>query len=414
MRRVLMVSLYHPAIVPGGAQSVAKDLFDAALLDSECDPYLLSAVDVNNYNNADKVGAAITKLSAESDREFLLLTRSFDYFFHIGHDARRYIAFRKFLEEIRPDVIILHHSLLIGLDLIHFIRSFLPNSKIAYVLHEYLPICAMNGQLYRYHSKSVCTDWSALQCTKCFPAVDQDEFKVREEIFKGSFSKVDQFVAPSKFLKNVFVEWGLPPEKVAWIPNGHRSGSRGATGPSNALNRFGYFGQFIDAKGIDLFLSAAIECAGQTEKMVQVEVFGGNERFATPKLSDTIKALVGAAPPNLHIKMHGEYDRTEVMAKMSSVDWVVVPSVWPETFGLVVSEAWEARRPVIAANVGGLSERIVNGENGLTFTPGSEGELAKILLACIGNAALWGSLSDGIREEMSTTTTWDMFKQILR
>ena len=90
-----------------------------------------------------------------------------------------------------------------------------------------------------------------------------------------------------------------------------------------------------------------------------------------------------------------------------------MPSVWPETFGLVISEAWDARRPVLGARTGGIGGRIAHGVNGLTFQPGSPEALADLMLEALGNAPLWQSLSGGIADEIPVVTAWDRHRAIL-
>jgi glycosyltransferase involved in cell wall biosynthesis len=48
----------------------------------------------------------------------------------------------------------------------------------------------------------------------------------------------------------------------------------------------------------------------------------------------------------------------------------VVPSVWPEPFGLVAIEAMAAGRPVIASAIGGLVDIVVDGVTGILVPPG--------------------------------------------
>lgn len=63
-------------------------------------------------------------------------------------------------------------------------------------------------------------------------------------------------------------------------------------------------------------------------------------------------------------------------------DIIVVPSVWPEPLSRVLLEAAYFGKPVLASNVGGSSEVIVDGYNGLLFKPEVEDlsmELKKIL-----------------------------------
>ncbi len=60
-------------------------------------------------------------------------------------------------------------------------------------------------------------------------------------------------------------------------------------------------------------------------------------------------------------------------------DVVLVPSVLPEPFGLVAIEAMSARKPVIAANHGGLTEIVQHDVTGLLVTPGDARSLASAI-----------------------------------
>jgi glycosyltransferase involved in cell wall biosynthesis len=48
----------------------------------------------------------------------------------------------------------------------------------------------------------------------------------------------------------------------------------------------------------------------------------------------------------------------------------IVPSIWPEPFGIVVIEALAAGRPVIGSNIGGIPDILANGEAGVLVPPG--------------------------------------------
>ena len=412
--KFLTLSLYHPRVMRGGAQYVAKDLHDAAAADPQVEAVMLAAIDGNRFPQYSKVGAAITALP-DSEDEFLMPGRRFDDFFHRMYDPRRNKALARFLRDHRPDVIHLHHSLWVGLDVIELIRKVLPGARIIYTLHEYLPICHRQGQLYRYHEGGICQDTRPDQCTGCFPERTTDEFILRRRGFQSAFARVDRFIAPSDYLKQRYVDWGLDADRITVIANGHRRRRPEGFVPQHSpgLNVFGFFGQFVDAKGIDVALKAARRVAETTGKPVEIKVFGGSKEYATADYLDKIEAVLDGAPPELVVTEVGSYSRDNVFELMSSVDWVLTPSIWPETFGLVVSEAWDARRPVLASRAGGLSDRIIEGVNGFSFLPGSDTELAQLMQICIGNAELWQSMAQEMPDEISVEDAWAAHRAVI-
>ena len=62
---------------------------------------------------------------------------------------------------------------------------------------------------------------------------------------------------------------------------------------------------------------------------------------------------------------------------MARIDWVVVPSIWWENGPLVILEAFQHGRPVICSDIGGMSEKVTDGVNGLHFRRGDPRDLAR-------------------------------------
>jgi glycosyltransferase involved in cell wall biosynthesis len=321
---------------------------------------------------------------------------------------------RELFFDTHPDVVHFHHSLLIGIETLRIARECCPKATIAYTLHEYLPICRNNGHLIKTKTNLICYTAEPHQCVQCFSDQDVDRYVLRRRLFQTYFRDVDVFIAPSAYLKDRFVHWGLPAERITVIPNGHRSIGRQEPNqkPSQHANRFGFFGQYVDAKGIDVLIAAAARAAAQTDHDVIVKVFGGNKQYATPEYTAKIDRLLADAPKNLKVEEHGSYQREAVVELMEQVDWVVVPSIWPETFALVVSEAWEAKRPVIGSNAGGLGERLRNLDHGFLFQPGNVEQLSEIMLDCVGNPELWTEHSIKIRGEISIADAWGRHKAL--
>lgn len=78
--------------------------------------------------------------------------------------------------------------------------------------------------------------------------------------------------------------------------------------------------------------------------------------------------------------------------------FTVVPSLLPETFGLVALETAAAGKPIVASRIGGLTDVVAEGETGLLVTPGSREELAAAMRQLIGDGELRARMGDTARE----------------
>jgi glycosyltransferase involved in cell wall biosynthesis len=72
----------------------------------------------------------------------------------------------------------------------------------------------------------------------------------------------------------------------------------------------------------------------------------------------------------------------------SITDIAIMPSTEAESFGLVAVEAMLAKKPVVASNLGGLSEIVINNETGLLFDPNSKEALSEALFKLIESPSL--------------------------
>jgi glycosyltransferase involved in cell wall biosynthesis len=88
-----------------------------------------------------------------------------------------------------------------------------------------------------------------------------------------------------------------------------------------------------------------------------------------------------------------------------------------ETYGMVVTEALARGLPVVAAEVGGLSEALGHGENGarpgLLVPPGDPAALGAALRAWLGDAELRGRLRRAARERRTSLREWAATSSVL-
>ena len=87
-----------------------------------------------------------------------------------------------------------------------------------------------------------------------------------------------------------------------------------------------------------------------------------------------------------YVLEHGLADRVhflgfqhDIAACMKAVDVVAHTSISPEPFGRVIIEGMLAKRPIVAARAGGVTDIVEDRENGILCTPGDVSALAGAL-----------------------------------
>jgi len=160
-----------------------------------------------------------------------------------------------------------------------------------------------------------------------------------------------------------YAEWGIDRAKLFHVTNGQRDYAAAdgtARPPTNdtreTYNRFGFFGQIVDAKGVHIVLRAVdlLRAEGFTD--FAIEINGDNINYASPEVRAEIERFMEEEKQRpsseRRVWFNGSYETRELRARMSRVDWCIVPSLWREAFALVISEAWMFGKPVICSNCG--------------------------------------------------------------
>ena len=422
--RVLLISLFHPELVRGGAQQVAYELFQELRQRADIETFLLASLD-ETYPSLFKSGARITGFDGRPD-EFLFLSREYDYWWNKLGDPLLIEAFIEFLQTIRPDVVHFHHFLTFGIDLISVVRRVLPTCRIVFTFHEFMAICAANGHMVRRTDGSLCDHASQVRCHQCFPDRPPEDFLLRKMWLMRHLEQVDRFACPTRFMIEHYVNWGLARGKVFHISNGQRSY---ATNPSRANGtaqldrsgpkvRFGFFGQLHDTKGLHILLRAIDLLRAEEITDFHVEINGDNIRFASAAVRAEIEAFLAAeqqrSPAERLVTYNGSYHVDQLPQRMSRIDWCIVPSIWWEAFGLVISEAWMFGKPVICSNVGAMAERITDGVDGLLFEMGDPRSLAAVMRRACAEDGLWQRLHDAVPSPPTRAAMADGYLRLYR
>ncbi len=410
----------HINFSKGGAENAAFSMFYALRKRHGINVNILCAIPDHVSHSP-----GLNKISEYAPGEFLMGSKC-DYFEHRNSDLCQFsMAIQDFLVKISPDIVHIHHYVHFGIDVIPVIRSGC-SARIVMTLHEYIPLCHRNGQMLKL-SGELCSSSSPVECSECFETeksldfpenYGNNHFFKRDFHFRSCLSFVDHFISPSHFLVNRYKENGYNvPFSV--IENGlpdvltqsNRSEYRGCFSPSRS--QLGYFGQINHFKGIIKlletikFMSVDLSC-----KDFHLHIHGGSLEHQSEEFKESFFSLVSYLRDS--VTYHGSYNQADLPSLMARVDWVVVPSIWWENSPVIIQESLYFYRPVVAANLGGMSEKL-EGKGGLLFDMSDSFEpLACTLMHCIGNVNAHSQLVDSIHNAAQVTTSRDCCNEHLK
>jgi len=241
---------------------------------------------------------------------------------------------------------------------------------------------------------------------------------MRELWVKRHFDVVDMFTTPSRFMIEHFVQWGLDRARITHVPDGQRDYNfrHETAAPRRQHNRFGFFGQMVDNKGLWVIVEAVRQLRSEGFTDFILEINGDNLRYASEARRKEIEEFLAAEeqrPLDERIVFFkGSYDMEQLPQRMARVDWCIVASVWWETFALVISEAWMFHRPVIASNIGAMKERISHDVDGLLFAASDARSLAETIRRAATEKGLWEKLVKGIKPPPTRQAMVDGFLEV--
>jgi glycosyltransferase involved in cell wall biosynthesis len=399
--KVLLISHGHPAFSIGGVEVASYNLFRGLGRLTGWESHYLARVGppIAPHRNS-----AFMSLR-QGDGEILYYANDYDYFRLSNRDlAALSRDLTRYLRELAPDVVHLHHILGFGVESIRVIREALPDTPIVLTLHEYLSICNNHGQLIKVRSGQRCMNASPADCNVCFAQISPQTFLRRELFLKSFFDLVDAFVSPSHFLIDRYAEWGLPSDKLIMLENGIEAGEIAAPRPLPSApgkrNRFAYFGQLNQFKGIKVLLEAVGRIPADVWGADGVlNVYGGNLEVQPEAFQQEFKKLVAAA--GRRVRFFGSYKSADLPALMRENDWLVVPSTWWENSPVVIQEAFLHGRPILCSDIGGMAEKIRDGVDGMHFRAGSAESLVDKMSIVLQQPQLWQRFRERIRPPLS-------------
>ena len=315
--------------------------------------------------------------------------------FRTAVQAANYSAARqlkKVLAEFEPDVVHLHVFLT---QLSPLILPLLKDIPTVYYAVWYRSICPTGTKFLK--GGGICTVGAGRKCIQCLPARDWVPLMFQLALFRRWRGYIDRVVVGSKAQELELKKAGVGVHCI--IPHGVELRRQPRTGPAQNPT-IAFAGRCVTEKGIFVLLEALAQVCRTIPECLLLFVGDGPE-------SENVDNAIDRLDLSRNVKRFG-YLPIDSLNELFSTAWVqAIPSIWAEPFGLVAVDAMQRGTPVVASNIGGLGEIVVDGQSGLLVEPGDPQALAAAVLTVLNNKKLASTLRNNGRERARSVYTLD-------
>jgi glycosyltransferase involved in cell wall biosynthesis len=233
----------------------------------------------------------------------------------------------------------------------------------------------------------------------------------RNSAMRKALATVDIVVFPTLFLFQELMGWGFPAKKILFRDDPINTSHfiRFNHTPRKKL-RFAFIGSIIPSKGVDVLIKAWKHAH---PKNAELYIYGNLD--TDPKYGAKIRKLSEGIRT---IQFKGTFAADKVADVYKNIDVLVIPSRWFENVPLVLRNAFIAKQPVIATNLGSLSETVTDGKTGFLFENEDVSDLAEKIQMFVKNPSLIEEMKPhfpdlvSVEEQMAEMETF--YKQLLK
>ncbi len=294
----------------------------------------------------------------------------------------------KVLADIEPDVVVCHNLSGWSISAWDAIRA--AGLPVVQILHDQYLTCPRG---VRFHKGRHCEQ----QCAPCA--------LLRRSHAEAS-SEVDAVVGVSRYQLNALLDAGyFIGSQNHVVYNGSPMDEVPLSLPASGHRplRFGFIGALTPNKGVE-WLIEQFQARGEDASLL---IAGRGDAAYVNQLKSS------ADPQRVHFVGY-----RKAAEFFSEIDVAVVPSLSPESFGLVALEACAHHLPVIASRMGGLTEIVQDGINGLLCSPDQPASLGDAIQRLVRDPALRQCLASRARDVvapmLSVERMLDEYEAILR
>jgi glycosyltransferase involved in cell wall biosynthesis len=301
-----------------------------------------------------------------------------------------YGMMRSHLQRERPDVVHFHNTfpLLSPATWYAAAREHVP---VVQTLHNFRLLCA-NSLLFREgRSCEVCVGrrvmWPGVR-HKCYRESRAASAAVATMVAfhraVGSYARrVAVFVALSESSRRLFVEGGLPADRIVVKPNF-------LVEDPGVGEHGGGFVLFVGRLSAEKGLGTLVEAWKRLGASIPLRIVGTGP--LAPMVSEPIRG----------VEWLGEATPARVRGLMRDATLLVLPSECHENCPITILEAFACGLPSVVSGHGALGEMVRDPEMGLHFRPGNAEHLAEVIARALANPSALVEMGRASRREFET------------
>jgi glycosyltransferase involved in cell wall biosynthesis len=378
--RVLVVSNLYPPVVRGGYELECAEVV-ARLARRDEVLVLTSTVDREFTSTVDRVLTSTVDRDQSVPDSFV--RRELDLMGSGPRGAlvaplstlRALRTMRRTLEHFKPDVAYVWN----GADLPHALFGVLADSEIPIVFRvceQWLKGLFVEDQFMRYLNpghRGARRAWAELaRAINRVPALRLNPVPSMVAAISWNSQAVRDQTGVPAMVRPVL-------ERVIYPTTRRVDELRGLERKPDPAPRIAFLGRLETFKGPDVAVRAIAVMRREHGLVARLTLAGSGPVSDRRRLED----LARAEGVSDLVDLPGALDRAGVEDLLSRVQALVVPSVWEEPFGMVAIEGAAAGVPVVASDVGGISEGLHDKEHALLFPSGDAIACASALVATL-------------------------------
>ncbi len=243
------------------------------------------------------------------------------------------------------------------------------------MVHDHDLYCPRRHKYY-FHNHRICTHKAGLACYADLAFLEKGPRGIRYSSIGAKLREMrrnhalDSCIVGSGYMRQELIRNGFNEKKIHIIaPCVAAFGE--TVSPLPKTPNILYVGQLIRGKGVDTLLKALAILNKQFTESIFLHIVGtGNDE-------QRLKALALELGVVDSVVFHGWVAHENLAGHYDAASLVVVPSRWPEPFGMVGVEAMLRERPVVASRVGGIPDWLADGVSGFLVDSESPDEFAQ-------------------------------------